>query len=90
LLLYESIKDGLIMKNGVIKVYPELNRSVLKPATARKYRRERREFVVAVAKEFGIDIQVIDRLDGAPKVTELVMAPDGLVKTLEPAISYIH
>jgi hypothetical protein len=26
--LYEAIKDGLIMKNGVIKVYPEVNKSV--------------------------------------------------------------
>jgi hypothetical protein len=26
--LYESIKDGLIMKNGIIKVYPDINKSV--------------------------------------------------------------
>jgi hypothetical protein len=26
--LYESIKDGLIMKNGIIKVYPEVSKSV--------------------------------------------------------------
>jgi hypothetical protein len=62
----------------------------LKPATARLYRRERREFVAAVAREFGVNAQIIDRLDGAPKVTELVTAPDGSVQTLNPAVSYIN
>ena len=44
----------------------------LKPALLRKYRRERRDFTVECAKHFGLAFQVIDRMDGAPRVMELV------------------
>jgi hypothetical protein len=69
---------------------PEKPKKKLKPATLKAYRRGRREFAVAVAREFGVNGPIIDRMDGAPKVTELVMAPDGRVETLNPAVSYIH
>jgi hypothetical protein len=50
----------------------------LKPAPVKKYRRERRNFVTTVAKQFGLAFQIIDRMDGAPRITELV-SHDGAV-----------
>jgi len=59
----------------------------LKPALVKKYRRERRNFVTAVAKQFGLALQIIDRMDGAPRITVLVYE-HGEVELLAPAIPY--
>jgi hypothetical protein len=59
----------------------------LKPALVKKYRRERRNFVTAVARQFGLAFQIIDRMSGAPRTTELVYA-DGEVEPVEPPAPY--
>ena len=59
----------------------------LKPAHLKKYRRERRNFVTAVARQFGLAFQIIDRMDGAPRITELVYE-HGEVEPVVPAPPY--
>jgi hypothetical protein len=59
----------------------------LKPAHLKKYRRERRNFITAVAKQFGLAFQIIDRMDGAPRITELVYE-HGEVEPVEPPAPY--
>jgi hypothetical protein len=59
----------------------------LKPALVKKYRRERRNFVTAVAKQFGLAFHIVDRMDGAPRITELVYE-DGAVEPVIPAVPY--
>jgi len=59
----------------------------LKPALVKKYRRERRNFVTAVARQFGLAFQIIDRMDGAPRITELVYE-HGEVEAVQPPAPY--
>ena len=59
----------------------------LKPALLRKYRRARRNFVTTVAKQFGLAFLIIDRMDGAPRITERVFE-HGEVEPLVPAAPY--
>ena len=59
----------------------------LKPALVKKYRRERRNFVTAVARQFGLAFLIIDRMDGAPRITERVFE-HGEVEPVVPAAPY--
>ncbi|MDQ3776909.1 MAG: hypothetical protein M3461_22455 [Pseudomonadota bacterium] len=61
----------------------------LKPALIKKFRRERRHFSKAVAQEFGLALRIIDRMDGAPRVTELVYE-HGAVEPVEPPVPFLE
>jgi hypothetical protein len=54
----------------------------LKPATLKKYRRERLAFAKEIAEEFGLPLRIIDRMGGVPRITEQIYE-DGVVEPVD-------
>lgn len=61
----------------------------LRPRHLQEYRRRRIEWTGFVAKAFGLDLQVVDRMDGAPVVTALCYS-EGHIERLDPPIPYFE
>jgi hypothetical protein len=67
-------------KSGAIWTPPCPKR--LKPRFLKAYRRERLEFSRLVAEKFGLPLQIIDRMDGAPRIREQIYE-DGVVESVD-------
>jgi hypothetical protein len=59
----------------------------LKPRLLKAYRRERREFFRLVSETFGLPLQIIDRMDGAPRITEQIYE-DGVVEPVDLPVQW--
>jgi hypothetical protein len=64
----------------------------LKPALVKKFRRERLAFAKDVAEAFGVGVYIVDRMEDAPRVTDLIYE-DGVVEAVDlpvPLREWIH
>jgi hypothetical protein len=75
-----AIFPGEEPKGGALWTPPCPKR--LKPRLLKTYRRERREFSRLVAEKFGLPLQVIDRMGGAPRITEQIYE-DSVVESVD-------
>jgi hypothetical protein len=79
--------DGIGPPVGMTVWKPLCPKKGLRGALLKKYRSARLEHTVECAKEFGLHLHVIDRMDGSARVIARVY-PDGTVEPMDPPVPY--